>query len=76
MIWCTGYLALLDCIGLGRGNQDQNNPWIGSACIGGSAGPREIGSDRIGNSKTWIGTALIDNTGRTATLIPMFCQLI
>ena len=60
MIWCTGYLALLDCIGLGRGKSGSiANLWIGSACIGGSAAPREIGSDRIGNSKTWIGTALI-----------------
>ena len=49
----------LDCIGLGRGYQDQNNPRIGTACIGGSAGPREIGSDRIGNTKTWIGTVLV-----------------
>ena len=67
MIWCTSYLTLLDCIGLGRGKSGSiANPWIGSACIGGSAGPREIGSDRIGNSKTWIGTALLLSVNYTA----------
>ena len=53
---------LSDFIGLyriGTWKSGSEQPWIGSACIGGSAGPREIGSDRIGNSKTWIGTALV-----------------